>query len=97
MVLNNPYYIWCENSVFEGSGYESGTLYVPASVIDQYRTTEPWRYWGSIKTLDDWAAGIEMPETNSTDELRIYSIDGRQLPEMQHGLNIVNGKKVLKR
>ena len=47
--------------------------------------------------LDEWAAGIEMPETNSTDEVHIYSIDGRQLPEMQHGLNIVNGKKVLKR
>lgn len=97
IVCNSPSVIICEYNVFDRSGCESGTLYVPSSLIENYRTANQWSEWGSIKTLDDWAAGIEIPETNSTDELRIYSIDGRKLPEMQHGLNIVNGKKILKK
>lgn len=97
LVCHSQELISCNGDPLDYPKHTSGTLYVPASVIDQYRTTEPWRYWGSIKTLEDWAAGIEMPETNSTDEVHIYSIDGRQLPEMQHGLNIVNSKKILKR
>ena len=38
---------------FNGSNVESATLYVPASAINAYKTTDPWSTFGTIKTLDE--------------------------------------------
>ena len=42
-----------ETSAFVYSDVWSATLYVPASVIDAYKTTEPWSTFGTIIALDD--------------------------------------------
>ena len=34
---------------FYGSNIENATLYVPASAIEAYKTTEPWSSFGTIK------------------------------------------------
>lgn len=93
MVCKSPNLISCFEDAFDDSGYKSGTLYVPASLIGAYRTTAPWYNWGSIKTLDDWAAGIELPTTH-TDASPIYDLQGRRLNEApSKGIYIQNGKK----
>ena len=94
MVCHSTDFINCDGDAFYDSGYESGTLYVPASLIGAYQTTDPWYNWGSIKTLDDWAAGIELPMTN-TDAGTIYDLQGRRRSSMQKGINIIRGKKYL--
>ena len=42
---------------FNGYCYEA-TLYVPASAIEAYKTTEPWSYFGTIKAIDT-TEGVE--------------------------------------
>ena len=45
---HSAFYYWC--------GY--ATLHVPASAIEAYKTTEPWRYFGTIKAIDT-TVGVE--------------------------------------
>ena len=42
-----------ETLAFDDSNVKSATLYVPASAIDAYKTTDPWSTFGTIKTLDE--------------------------------------------
>ena len=42
-----------DTDVFGDSNVESATLYVPAPAIDAYKTTKPWRTFGTIVALDD--------------------------------------------
>ena len=41
------------SSAFNGSSITSATLHVPASVIEQYKTTEPWSGFGKIVPLEE--------------------------------------------
>ena len=43
---------------FYDSNIDNVTLYVPASAIEAYKTTEPWSYFGTIKAIED-TDGIE--------------------------------------
>ena len=38
--------------------YDNATLYVPASAIEAYKTTEPWSSFGTIKAIDT-TVGVE--------------------------------------
>ena len=42
-----------ETLAFDDSNVKSATLYVPASAIDAYKTTDPWSTFGTTKTLDE--------------------------------------------
>ena len=39
-------------SIFQNSYPNYATLYVPASTINDYKTTEPWSQFGTIKTIE---------------------------------------------
>ena len=43
---------------FDDSNIENATLYVPASAIEAYKTTEPWSDFGTIKAIEV-ADGVE--------------------------------------
>ena len=45
-------------SAFDYSYIENATLHVPASAIEAYKTTYPWRYFGTIKAIEV-ADGVE--------------------------------------
>ena len=49
--------------VFYDSDVKSATLYVPASAIDAYKTTEPWSKFGTIQTLEGTEVEIKKCET----------------------------------
>ena len=55
---------------------------------------------GFIFKFDDDATGIENLNTQSstlnTQNTSIYNLAGQRLQKMQKGINIVNGKKILK-
>ena len=44
----------------------------------------------------DDATGIETIDHSSTIDHTIYNLAGQRLGKMQRGINIVNGKKILK-
>ena len=45
-------------NAFDDSNIKNATLYVPASAIEAYKTTEPWSYFGTIKAIEV-ADGVE--------------------------------------
>ena len=63
---NNTENVYCyaeeipstDYSAFSGFIFENATLYVPASAIEAYKTTEPWSSFGTIKAIDT-TVGIE--------------------------------------
>ena len=48
---------WADSDAFYASD-KNATLYVPASAIEAYKTTEPWSSFGTIKAIDT-TVGIE--------------------------------------
>ena len=72
--IGNAAFAYCENienvycyaeevpstdyTAFSDLIFENATLYVPASAIEAYKTTEPWSSFGAIKAIED-ADGIE--------------------------------------
>lgn len=75
---------------------KNAILHVPASSVDSYKA-DP--YWGKFKNIvgltQDEIDGIASP-LGETEEGAVYGLDGRRLSAPQKGINIVNGKKVLK-
>ena len=39
------------SGAFDGSSYETATLYVPASSVEKYKAAEPWKNFGNIEIL----------------------------------------------
>ena len=82
-------------SAFSGFIFENATLYVPASAIEAYKTTEPWSYFGTIKAIDT-AVGVESAKErgiaiqsaggfinisglDTNDTVSFYAFDGKAL------------------
>ena len=87
-----------------GSYWDLGpiTLHVPEMSIEQYRTTEPWKYIRNIVALkdDDPKSDIKALKTGDVNLVDIYTIDGKRISHPQRGLNIIrmsdgSTKKVL--
>ena len=47
-----------EYYTFEGTSIGGATLHVPSSALEDYKNTEPWRWFKAIVPLDDVATGI---------------------------------------
>ena len=94
------------SNVFYNVPQSDATLYVYASVIDAYRSIEPWSLFGTILPIDeeDPSAVETLPAsedvittTNATAaDAPIYDIMGRRLTEKPtSGIYIQNGRKYL--
>ena len=83
------------SDAFDDSNIENVTLYVPASAIEAYKTTEPWSYFGTIKAIEDsdgvesvkergiaiQSAGgfINISGLDNNDTVCFYALDGKTL------------------
>ena len=82
-------------SAFFGFIFENATLYVPASAIEAYKTTEPWSDFGTIKAIDT-TVGVESVEDrgiaiqsasgfinisglDNNETVSFYALDGKTL------------------
>ena len=80
---------------FDDSNIENATLYVPASAIEAYKTTEPWSDFGTIKAIEV-ADGVESAKErgiaiqsaggfinisglDTNDTVSFYALDGKAL------------------
>ena len=100
---NNTENVYCyaeeipstDYSAFSGFIFENATLYVPASAIEAYKTTEPWSSFGTIKAIDTTvgvesvkdrgiaiqSAGgfINISGLDNNETVSFYGIDGKAL------------------
>ena len=81
-------------NAFDGFSNDA-TLYVPASAIEAYKTTEPWSYFGTIKAIDTTegvesvkdrvisiqsASGfVNISGLNNNETVSFYALDGEAL------------------
>ena len=79
---------------FDDSPINNATLHVPAASINKYRTTYPWSRFGRIVALTTPVNGIlsDKPSFGQS----YYDLAGRRLSKPQRGVNIMNGRKILK-
>lgn len=80
--------------------FENATLYVRNSLLEEFRSNSQYAdAFKAIEPLDDELAdGIDNVEKRQeTEKCVIYNILGQRMSEMTEGINIINGKKVLKR
>lgn len=88
-------------SVFEETPIKSATLHVPATLIEEYRSAEPWRGFGNIVALTGDETDFESHKIeNNVSPVDIYSVNGQRIPKPKRGLNILrmndgSTKKVL--
>lgn len=81
---------------------ESATLYVPYQSLEKYKTTSPWKNFGTIIPFGE--AGMISINSKELDSVSIYGINGLKVEEnkdngsinnLPAGLYIVNGKKII--
>lgn len=95
MSLTPPNFPNGKQWVFDDETYHAATLYVPESAIESYKAADGWSKF--MKIVGITPNGIEKIMSESEKEQKIYDIQGRRLHNLQRGLNIVNGRKVLVR
>lgn len=62
--------------------------FVPASALEQYKTTYLWRSFKNIVALTDEDAIVEVEVKNITDS-GYYDLNGRKLNKPKKGINII--------
>lgn len=95
--IENPFAIDGDISspigVFTVYTLNHATLYVPEGTIDKYKTTYGWRNFKNI--VEGIPSGIKGILLDNDKDSPIYDINGRRLEDLQRGINIINGKKVV--
>lgn len=79
-------------STFEDSYINYATLHVPASAIEDYRTTYPWSEFGKIEALTD--TGISNIKAQASDA-PYYDLNGQRIAQPKKGIYIQNGKTIV--
>ncbi|MCR5819682.1 MAG: hypothetical protein K6F94_01855, partial [Bacteroidaceae bacterium] len=74
----------------------NATLHVPAELIEDYNCSDPWYNFGQIvaMTEEEEKLPVNGIMVSPVDNI-IFSLDGRPIQKPQHGIYIVNGKKVV--
>lgn len=87
---------------YTGSGNSSdediyGLAFNYARGISYYQSTEGWKdFWNFNGGAENYDTGISnITIDNETKPAVIYDLNGRKLSKPKHGLNIINGKKVV--
>lgn len=75
-----------KDNTFEDSNIYFAKLYVSESIINDYKSTTPWSYFGTISSLTD--TGIDNL-TNKTETYNFYLLDGKKIRNKKKGVNII--------
>jgi hypothetical protein len=79
-----------EYDAFLYTPIENGTLLVNDNLVDEYKMTAPWNYFGKIMGFEE-AVGINAISVDSANA-RIYDMQGNRLDNPQKGVNIIRYK-----
>lgn len=83
-----------ESYDFTNKQYINMNVYVAKGSLAAYQTADVWKNFWNIQEYSP-ETGIENITVDNGQENRIYDLQGRKLETPQHGINIINGKKVL--
>ena len=84
---------YTDRYAFENTNLLSTTLHVPASSLEEYKSTTPWSEFGSIVALADEETAIMDIEDGQgamgNTAGMIYDLNGKQLALPNNGVNII--------
>lgn len=83
-----------DSEEFTNSQYIHMNVYVAKGSLTAYQTADVWKNFWNMQEYSP-ETGIESIRVDNRQENRIYDLQGRKLDAPQHGINIINGKKVL--
>ena len=89
-----------DNYIFYGTPINEATLYVPEASLNSYKTTLPWRDFGTILAIK--SSGIEANTVGTSATVdAIYNLEGKRNGGIKSGMNILrmsNGttRKIMK-
>lgn len=78
-------------STFENKTYNYANLFIPENTKEVYQAAMGWERFLLIS--DELPNGIQKVTNEKLS--KIYDINGHELKTLQHGINIVDGRKVL--
>ena len=87
-----------DGNLFVNSPIEEATLHVPASSINDYKSTAPWSSFMNIVALtDDELSGIKqtMNGVMPIDDEAVYNLSGQRVNHDAKGIIIKNGRKYI--
>ena len=85
-----------DNSTFDGTPIESATLHVLANIVEAYKAVLPWRSFKEIVALtEEEITGIMAVKQSNDRKGEYYDLTGRRVYNLQKGLYIRNGKKII--
>ena len=97
-LIENPFTIYGNTSgyrTFSPNTFNNATLYVPKGTIDKYKSTNGWKDFANIKEGNPTA--INVVENAKDCKAVIYDLNGVRQSEPEKGINIINGKKYVKK
>lgn len=98
-LIENPYAICGKadeyDRTFNLNTFDDAILYVPAGTIDKYKTTEGWKDFAHIEEGEP--TGISVVRNAEGNKSVIYDLNGVRQSEPRNGINIINGKKYVKK
>ena len=80
------------SSVFEGIDLTMATLYVPASALEEYEETKPWKRFGTILPIDENTVPTAIDTAAPDDYKEYFDLSGRRVTSSQRGLLIVRDR-----
>ena len=91
-----------ESDAFNDSYINYATLHVPAESLNAYNTVAPWKNFKEIVALTDNdpkpnATGINVVRNSEGNKAILFNLNGVRLSEPQKGINIIKGKKYVKK
>lgn len=97
-LIENPFTITGKTSnyrTFSQNTFNNATLYVPKGTIDKYKATEGWKDFLFIEEGNPTA--INVVENAKDCKAVIYDLNGVRQSEPKKGINIIKGKKYVKK
>lgn len=92
-LIENPFTIF--SSTFSQNTFYNATLYVPAGTINKYKATEGWKNFLFIEEGNP--TGLNVVENTKDNNTTIYDLNGVRLSEPKKDINIINGKKYVRK
>lgn len=83
--IKNPFNI--NHDTFSDNTFYNATLYVPQGTLNLYKAQEGWKKFTFIEEGDP--SGITDIESNKTNEIKCYTLDGRVIKNQHKGVNII--------
>ena len=80
------------NTVFEDVDLTKATLYVPASALEEYEETKPWKRFGTILPIDEEAVPTAIETAAADDYKEYFDLSGHRVTSSQRGLLIVRDR-----